>query len=184
MSTTTTSNGSVIFTPAPISEFDGYGDSVGLSLSNSLYYNIQHLTPVQGYVVSVSLRLFTSWKGDDPLYLFAISSYLLNHQIEHRYPVVPERNNTEWQTIEIPFGKFPLFINNHLAIGMQNFSETNQIYSVRSALSIHGQNITHTTINVFPKATTGFHGVAFTYTLAEDCKRISNKTSFHATLSI
>ncbi|CAF4933967.1 unnamed protein product, partial [Rotaria sp. Silwood2] len=87
MSTTTTSNGSVIFTPAPISEFDGYGDSVGLSLSNSLYYNIQHLTPVQGYVVSVSLRLFTSWKGDDPLYLFAISSYLLNHQIEHRYPL-------------------------------------------------------------------------------------------------
>ncbi|CAF2710297.1 unnamed protein product [Rotaria sp. Silwood2] len=94
--------------------------------------------------------------------------------ISHRYPVVPERNNTEWQTIEIPFGKFPLFINDHLALGMQHFSETNQIYSVRSAISIHGKNITNTTTKVCPQATADFYGAAFTYTLVEDRKRIFN----------
>ncbi|CAF2914942.1 unnamed protein product [Rotaria sp. Silwood2] len=182
--TTTKSNGSVIYTPAAISDFNGYDNFVGLTLSNSMYYNVQHLTLVQGYIVSVSLRLFSSWEGDDPLYLFAISKYFLDHQIAHRYPVVPERNNTEWQTIEIPYGKFPLLINDHLAIGMQSYSETNQIYSIRSAISIHGKNITNTTMKVHPQAITGFYGAAFTFILVQDRKRIFNKTFFHVLLSI
>ncbi|CAF1200488.1 unnamed protein product [Rotaria sp. Silwood1] len=166
--TTTKPNGNVTYTPVLISEFFGYDESAGLSLSNSIYYNVPHITYVQGYVVSVSLRLFTSWEGDDPLYIFAISKYLVTHQLAYRYPIVPERNNTEWQTIEIPFGEFRLFLHDHLAIGMQSFSETNQIYSVRSVFSIHGKNVTNTTTHVFPQAATGFYGAAFTFTVVED----------------
>ncbi|CAF3768217.1 unnamed protein product [Rotaria sordida] len=166
--TTTKSNDLVIFTPALISDFHEYDESIGLSLSHSLYYNILHLTLVQGFVVNVSLRLFTSWEGDDPLYLFSISKYHIDHRIAYRYPVVPERNNTEWQIIEIPFGVFPLFVYDHLAIGMQDTSKTNQIYSIRSTIAIHGKNIMNNTMDVYPQSMPDTYGAAFTYTLVED----------------
>ncbi|CAF3767994.1 unnamed protein product [Rotaria socialis] len=118
---------------------------------------------------------FFGWEGDDPLYLFAISAYFLQHKIIHRYPVMPETNNTEWQTIEISFRSFPVFKYNLLAIGMQTSSRTNQIYGVRSAVSIHGKDITDSTTQFFPTNTENFYGIVFTYTAIEDGNRIFYK---------
>jgi len=143
--------------------------SFGLSLSHSLYYNVYHISEVKGYVISVALRLFTSWEGDNPLYLFAISTYS-GYNITHRYPLNPKRNNTEWQIIEIPPRKFPIFVDYHLAIGMQDHSDTNQIYAVKSKVSIHGENITNSTEKF--KAVGSFYSVAFIYTVFRNGKRI------------
>ncbi|CAF4624114.1 unnamed protein product [Rotaria socialis] len=57
---------------------------------------------------------------------------------------------------------------NLLAIGMQTSSRTNQIYGVRSAVSIHGKDITDSTTQFFPTNTENFYGIVFTYTAIED----------------
>ncbi|CAF1619313.1 unnamed protein product [Rotaria magnacalcarata] len=175
-STTTSQKNPVIFTPSRVSDFFGYESSSGIPLNHSLYYNFDQMSAVDGYLLNITLRLFASWEGDDPLYIFAVSAYFLQHEIIHRYPVMPETNNTEWQTIEISFRSFPVFKNTLLAIGMQTSSPTNRIYAVRSTMSIRGKDITDSKTQFIPRRTESFYGIAFTYTAIEDGKRISYKT--------
>ncbi|CAF2076741.1 unnamed protein product [Rotaria magnacalcarata] len=167
-STTTSQKNPVIFTPSRVSDFFGYESSSGIPLNHSLYYNFDQMSAVDGYLLNITLRLFASWEGDDPLYIFAVSAYFLQHEIIHRYPVMPETNNTEWQTIEISFRSFPVFKNTLLAIGMQTSSPTNRIYAVRSTMSIHGKDITDSKTQFIPRRTESFYGIAFTYTAIED----------------
>ncbi len=163
-----------------ISYFSGFQTSFGLSLSHSIYFNIQFTGDVKGYVISVTLRLFTSWKGDYPLYIFTLkrSSLEYNELITHRYPLIPKRNNTQWQTIQIPLGKFPIVFNDYVAIGMQDKSDTNQIYAVNSTISINGKNVTNNTTDVRMRFSQKFYGVAFMYTVFPYGRRLFYKVYF------
>jgi hypothetical protein len=130
------------------------------------------LASFNGYVINVSLRLFTNWEGDNPLYIYSISRFPLDPKISHRYPLIPQRNNTEWQTIEIPSGKFPLSSYSHLAIGMQDNSDTNQIYAVKAPLPMYGGNITSDTNIVYSQLLNDYYGAAFTFTLFKNGKKM------------
>lgn len=100
-----------------------------------------------------------------------MTSQFLLHQIYDRYPLQPQSDTTDWQTIDIPLGEFRIGDYNSLAIGMQDNAGKNQIYAVRSTVSIHGRNVTSESKSVFPQTTGGFYGVAFTYTVVRDGKQ-------------
>jgi len=133
----------------------------------------------KGYVISVSLRLFTNWDGDNPLYIYAISRFPSDPTITHRYPLIPQRNNTEWQTIEIPSRQFPLSSMNNLAIGMQDNSVTNQIYAVKAVLPMYGGNITSDTNIVHSQVLEDYYGAAFTFTLLKNGKKMFYQASLY-----
>jgi hypothetical protein len=162
----------VLDSPYPITEFYGY-QSFGFSLSHSIYFNVYRIGEIQGYVTSVTLRLFTDWKGDNPLYIFAINQLSTRHcEITHRYPIIPKRNNIECQTIQIHLQIFPIFNNNFIAIGMQDESNTNQIYAVKAPISIGGENITNDTRYFYIKGNEGLYGIAFMYTVFPNGKKV------------
>jgi len=129
------------------------------------------LTSFEGYVINVRLRLFTNWEGDHPLYIYAISRFPLHPNITHRYPLIPQRNNTEWQTIEIPSRKFPLSSYTHLAIGMQDNTDTNQIYAVKAPLPMYGGNMTNDTNIVHSQLLEDYYGAAFTFSVFKNGKK-------------
>lgn len=160
-----------LVSPNNISEFSWYSNDYGLSLSHSLYINFKQTNWYTGFVIKLYLRLYSSWEGEKPLYLFAVAVNYLDYLITHRYPVTPESNNTEWQTINIPHGKFPLLRGYFLAIGMQDSSGTNKLYGVRSDLSINGKNITKDEVRFEPVLTAGHFGAAFTYSVVYDGNR-------------
>jgi hypothetical protein len=144
---------------------------VGFSLNHSLYFNVVSLSEFQGYVTNISLRLFTNWEGDNPLYIFALEQISLSSaEIAHRYPVIPQTNNTQWQTIDIPFGEFPISTGYLIGVGMQDRSDTNQIYTRYSVVSLYDVNITNNTRDITFKYNF-FQGVAFDYTAVKNGKK-------------
>jgi len=146
-------------------------ENTGRSLENSLYYDFIQLCPIDGYVSSVSLRLFSEWKGDASLYLFIISADTV-YTISSRYPINPRRNTTEWQTIQIPSHASPVYLGNFLAIGMQESSgHTNQIYAVKSDYGASATDINENTSILTVKSGQGT-GVAISFTLVYYGKRI------------
>ncbi|CAF2154990.1 unnamed protein product [Rotaria magnacalcarata] len=106
------------------------------ALGNVLYSNPNLLCLNAGYVNRVGFRLFTKWEETVPLYLFIISGLMLKHNIAHRYAINPEKDATEWETISIPSHTLPKGYRQCLAIGMQDSSNTTQIYAAVPALSI------------------------------------------------
>jgi hypothetical protein len=147
-------------------------ETSGLLLDNTLYYNLLQFCVVNGYVSSVSLRLFHEWKGNASLYLFVISSNTMVYEIKDRYAINPQRNTTEWQTINIPSRVLPISLGDLFAIGMQdNCSSRNQMYAIQSLYGIRGIEINKDTI-VFSPESDHRTGVAFGYTV------IYNKSTF------
>lgn len=63
-------------------------------------------------------------------------------------------------------------VNNFLALGMQTFSNTSEIYTSRISVSINGTPVMNDTTSIRPISTEGHHGIAFTYTLVQAGKRI------------
>ncbi|CAF5218971.1 unnamed protein product, partial [Rotaria magnacalcarata] len=106
------------------------------ALGNVLYSNPNLLCLNAGYVNRVGFRLFTKWEETVPLYLFIISGLMLKHNIAHRYAINPEKDATEWETISIPSHTLPKGYRQCLAIGMQDSSNTTQIYAAVPALYI------------------------------------------------
>jgi hypothetical protein len=153
--------------------FNGSETPVGLLLNHSLYFNLVSLNRVQGYVINVTLRLFTNWEGDKPLYIFALKRMSRDYvEIMHRYPVIPERNNTQRQTIAIPFGEFPIDTGHFVGVGMQDRSDTNQICAANSVVSFCEINITNNTRYITLKFNKFFQGVAFIYSTVRNGKTI------------
>ncbi len=146
-------------------------ETIGRSLDNSLYCNLVQLSNGNGYVSSVSLRLFSEWQGDASLYLFIISSDTV-YEISYRYAINPQRNTTEWQTIQIPSHTLPVRIGHLLAIGMQeNSGHTNQIYAVKLDFGYSAIDINENTTILTVKLDQGI-GVAIGFTLMYYGKRI------------
>lgn len=138
----------------------------GLSLNQTLYYNLVNPNTIQGYVTSVTLRLFSNWKGNDPLYIYVMFPYSLNYiEILYRYPVIPERNNTDWHNISIPTGDFPLDSGYYVGVGMQDRSSTNLISAVLNGRAIYEVNITKITDRISLKQTKLSYGASFIYTV-------------------
>ncbi len=137
------------------------------------------MTLSKGYVISVSLRLFTNWEGDNPLYIYALSLSSHHPTITHRYPLIPQRNNTEWQTIEIPSREVPLSSLGNLAIGMQDNSGTNQIYAVKSVLPMYAGNITSETNIVDSQSSNDSYGAAFNFTILKNGKKMFYQASLY-----
>jgi hypothetical protein len=158
-------------TDHPVSEPLEY-ETFGHPLDNSLYYNYIQLSHGDGYVNSISLRLFNQWKGNASLYIFIIPSYSEN-TISYRYAINPLRNTTEWQTIKIPSHALTVSLGYLLAIGMQESSGsgTNQIYAVKSSTGISAININENT-TVFMTISDHTTGVAFSYTAIYNSRRI------------
>ena len=151
--------------PFPLSVLNQLATSISLSLNHTLYSNVPHGISVRkGDITSVTFRLYTNWEGDDPLYLYALKNhgFALDH-ITHRYPMFPQRNTTQWQTIDIPCGQYPIYQGYHVAVGMQDDNSVNQIFGLRLPLGIHGTNITDSTTEVIIKAIKGFQSAAFIY---------------------
>ncbi|UJR32767.1 hypothetical protein I4U23_020227 [Adineta vaga] len=123
--------------------------------------NISHFGNYQSFGLSLSHSMYTN---------IAYPCFP-SHYILQRYPFMPKRNTTDWQTINTPSGKFPVAQNHQLAIGMHDHSDTNEIHAVRSTISLHGRNITNKTKTVLAQNTEGFFGVAFIYTVVENGKK-------------
>jgi hypothetical protein len=146
-------------------------ESCGRPLSKSLYFNFNMMNLVNGYVSSVSLRLFRNWEGNSLLYLFII--YVNNsYYISDRYAIQPQRNTTEWQIIKIPSREFPIFKGHFLAIGMQESSDTNQIYAIQSGFAVYGNvmNVNKDTIQIRLNHTASM-GIAYGYTVGYNDER-------------
>lgn len=138
-------------------------------MNHTLYSNALHGISANGYITSITFRLYTNWEGDDPLYLYALKHIDVGlDQITHRYPIFPQRNTTQWQTIHIPCGQFPIYQAYHVAIGMQDDSSGNQIFGLRLPLGIRGRNITNDTQQVLITSVFSFQSTAFIYTILED----------------
>ena len=148
-----------------------YERSYGRSLGNTLYINTDQYCCCNGYINSINLRLFTNWKDNVPLYLFIIAIGWSGLGIAHRYAIQPRRNTTEWQTIKIPSHVLPIFLGNFLAIGMQDSSNTNQIYVVKEIPGIIEKGINKNTTNVFPAGSYD-SGVAFGYVVVHNGRRM------------
>ncbi|CAF2570417.1 unnamed protein product [Rotaria sp. Silwood2] len=116
-------------------------ETYSLQLGNKFYFNVDHVCRRTGYVSSVSFRLFTNWEGTASLYVFIISGFLTGYAIKHRYGIKPQKYTTQWQTFEIPSRILPIELGQFLAIGMQDSSNTNKIYVVKSITAITGVNI-------------------------------------------
>lgn len=142
---------------------------LGLSLSQTLYYNLVVPNNIQGYLTNVTLRLFTNWEGEHPLYIYAMIPFSHNFiEILYRYPLIPQRNNTQWQTISVPPGEFPMNIGIYIGVGMQDRSDTNFIYAAIAARAIYEVNITNTTDRITLKQTKITCGAAFLYQVARN----------------
>jgi hypothetical protein len=134
----------------------------------------------RGYVSSVYLRLFTNWSGNAPLYVFIIELDGSNKLgLKQRYVIQPQRDTTDWQIIDIPSYELPISVGNLLAIGMQDSSNTNQIYEVKSdaqgtVRGFLGKNINASTTLVDLDASYSF-GFALGYNTMVDS---DNKTFY------
>lgn len=140
--------------------------NIGLPLNNSLYCTYTLFSTVNGHVIKVGIRLFTEWKGNASLYLFVLSNVLNSFRITHRYASKPERNTTDWQMIDIPFGKLPVSLGSLLAVGMQGNEggDLNQIYTVNASYAMRAENINENTVN-FTYIMNGYFAPALTYTV-------------------
>ncbi|CAF0998877.1 unnamed protein product [Adineta ricciae] len=144
-----------------------YESTYGYPLGNAVYVNLGHFNGANGSVVYLNLRLFTPWQGKAPLYIFAI---LINKMdiksIVQRYPVEPQRNTTDWQTIQIPLYALQIRTNTCLGIGMQNPSDRNKLYVINTLGTLFSKNITQHATNLELKADMRT-GVAFSFTVAQ-----------------
>jgi hypothetical protein len=134
----------------------------------------------QGYISSVSFRLFTRWEGNEPLYLFTVSNNFLSEEILRRYPIMPERDTTTWQTINTLSYKIPIFIGNYLGFGMQDSGNTNKIYAIKNKglAGVLAGNIHNYTTHISLNFTEYFGGVAFSYIVFQNGKKIFDKDLF------
>jgi len=153
-----------------------YEQSFGRPLGNTLYANPNLYCCYDGYVSSVYLRLFTNWTGNAPLYVFIIELGESGLGLKQRYVIQSQRDTTDWQIINIPSHELPISLGNFLAIGMQDSSNTNQIYEVKSAaqkpvMGFIGKNINASTTLVGLEAIYSF-GFALGYTMVDT----NNKT--------
>ncbi|CAF0775789.1 unnamed protein product [Adineta ricciae] len=152
-----------------------YESTHGYPLGNSVYANLAHCSAANGSVIYLSLRLFTPWQGKAPLYIFAI---LINKMdiksIVQRYPIEPQRNTTDWQTIQIPLHALQIRINTYLGIGMQNASDTNKLYVINKLGTLFSKNITRHATNLKLDAHMQT-GIAFTFTVAQYHEVIESK---------
>ncbi len=147
-------------------------ETYGYPLENALYFNYPLVCHVDGSVVSVDLRLFSVWKGYAPLYLFVIEYSMVSFNILRRYAVNPQRNTTEWQTINIPSGALPIHMGCLFGIGMQDKSgSTNEIYAVKTTFSIAERGINEST-TIFTGTMQHDIGVALSYTVVYNGRRI------------
>ncbi|CAF3920560.1 unnamed protein product [Rotaria sp. Silwood1] len=77
----------------------------------------------------------------------------------------------KWQTLKIPSRSLPIYVGKCLAVGMQDSSDTNQIYTVESGLAIWGLHITENLTRSFVQAAPGF-GIAFSYSVVQYSKSV------------
>lgn len=134
-----------------------------------MYYNIVAPNNIQGYLANVTLRLFTNWEGEHPLYIYAMVPFSYNSiEILYRYALIPESNNTQWQTIPIPPGEFPMKSGIYIGIGMQDRSDTNFIYAAMTARAIYEVNITNMTDRISLKQTKITCGATIVYDVAQN----------------
>ncbi|CAF2075073.1 unnamed protein product [Rotaria magnacalcarata] len=153
--------------------------TTGRALGNVLYFNPALLCINAGYVSRVDFRLYTKWKETVPLYLFLITGSILEYKITHRYAVFPEKDTTEWQTISIPSPALPIEYGQFLALGMQDSSNTIQIYAVVpiSSIGVIVGNINENTTKF--KALFDYHGVpAMSFSVVEYEKPTTTRPVF------
>ncbi|CAF4990352.1 unnamed protein product [Rotaria sp. Silwood1] len=148
-----------------------YETNNGRRLGNNLYLNLEQASLTDGYVSSVSFRLFTNWEGTASLYLFVLWRYLTLYEILHRYAIKPQRNTTQWQTLKIPSRTLPIDVGNALAVGMQDSSDTNQIYIVKSGFTVWGSHITENLTKPFVQGISDF-GIAVSYSVVQYSKSV------------
>jgi hypothetical protein len=131
------------------------------------------LCRVNGYVSSVSLRLFRNWKDNALLYVFILSSTTIEYNIKNRYAISPQRNTTEWQTIKIPSHALPILMSDLLAIGMQESSNTSEIYTMKNDFFLSGNaiNINKYTMSFIPQTNFAV-SIAYSYTVVHNGKKI------------
>lgn len=147
-------------------------ENLGLPLNNKLYCTYTLFSLANGFVIQVNLRLFSEWKGDVSLYLFVIANGISAFRIVHRYAVKPQRNTTEWQMIDVPFGALPISLGSLLALGMQDTGDgLNEVQAVKVPYSIRGENINEKTTN-FTHTLNGLIAPAFTYIIVHFRKKI------------
>ena len=149
----------------------------GFPLNHSLYYDFSRLCPFNGSVTQIRFRLFNHWQGDHPLYIFIIQSFIIQSsaisysqaQIIHRYPIIPKKNNTQWQIFNIPKGLLPIKDRYNVGIGMQDhISHTNKIYAIQNTAGILSNNITNATIRIDRTWIANLTSIAFIYTATKD----------------
>ena len=134
-----------------------------------MYYNLVAPNNIQGYLANVTLRLFTNWEGEHPLYIYAMIPFSYNFiEILYRYPLIPERNNTRWQTISIPPGEFLMNIGTYIGVGMQDRSGTNFIYAAIASRAIYEVNITNMTSRISLKQTKITCGATILYEVTQN----------------
>jgi len=153
-----------------------YEQSFGHPLGNILYWNIDMYCFYDGYVSSVYLRLFTNWTGNAPLYVFIVGYGASGLGLKQRYVIQPQRDTTDWQIINIPSDELPISVGNFLAIGMQDSSNTNQIYAVKSdaqgsVIGLLEKNINASTTLVSLGSSSSL-GFALGYTMVTTGKKI------------
>ncbi|CAF3637906.1 unnamed protein product [Rotaria sordida] len=141
-------------------------DINGRQLGNRFHYNLKQVCRTNGYVNSVSFRLLTNWEGTASLYIFVLSESLIVDKILYRYAINPQKNTTLWQTFKISSRTLPIHHGNFLGIGMQDSSNTNQIYVVKSIDGVTGININENTTMSDIKYLS-MRGVAFSYTVVQ-----------------
>jgi hypothetical protein len=155
-----------------------YEQSFGRPLGNTLYTNTNQYCFYTGYVSSVYLRLFTNWTGNAPLYVFIIELGESGLGLKQRYVIQPQRDTTDWQMINIPSHELPISLGNLLAIGMQDSSNTNQIYAVKSdaqgpVMAFLGKNINASTTLVGLETSYSL-GFALGYTMVDTNNKTCN----------
>jgi hypothetical protein len=153
-----------------------YEQSSGHPLGNTLYWNDNLYCLHDGYVSSIYLRLFTNWTGNAPLYVFIMEASVSGLGLKQRYVIQPQRHTTDWQIINIPSDELPISVRNFLAIGMQDSSNTNQIYGVKSAaqetvMGLLGKNVSPSTTLVDFEGSPSL-GFALGYTMVTTGKKI------------
>ena len=144
-----------------------YNSADGYALSNSIYANLAHFSGINGSVIYLNFRLFTPWQGKAPLYVFVIFIKTMESKsIIQRFPVEPQRNTTNWQTIPIALHALQIRPGAFLGIGMQHTCDTNKLYNVINTLgTFHAKNITPHVIDI-TRSDYSSSGIAFSYTVA------------------
>ena len=92
---------------------------------------------------------------------------MMDFSIQRRYAIKPQRNTTNWQIIDIPYGVLPVSLGSLVAVGMQgNSDDLNEIHIVNASYAMRAENINKNTVK-FTHIMNGISAPALTYTVVK-----------------